>query len=179
MFRAVLYSLSVSSRRGEPMSWKITHSASSAKHCTGNLLLCQVPEKFLLFQLTNQTAARRVPGKGREERRACCWWLRGATTQKPTGEQREPGHGHYCSPACEEKKYRVSSRNQKPEMPCFWRTSDLAVLLIWGVFVAGESEFPLGEGLGVRDLLRVAFEPCSFCQAVQVNCCCRDGGGVL
>ncbi|XP_051047491.1 cell surface glycoprotein CD200 receptor 1 [Phodopus roborovskii] len=53
------------------------------------------------------------------------------------GRAERAGHGHCCT--CEEKKNRVSSRNQKPEMRCFWRTSDLVVLLIWGVLVAESS----------------------------------------
>lgn len=117
------------------MSWKLSRSicflCKPSGHCTGNLLLCQVPEKFLLFQVTDQTK------EGAERKGVLAAdGLRGATTQKPAGERREPGHGHCCSPTCEEKTYRVSGRRQKPEMSCFWRTSDLAVLLIWGVFVA-------------------------------------------
>lgn len=132
------------------MSWRLSRSicflCKASGHCTGNLLLCQVPEKFLLFQVTDQTK------EGAERKGVLAAdGLRGATTQKPAGERREPGHGHCCSPTCEEKTYRVSDRRQKPEMSCFWRTSDLAVLLIWGVFVAGESEFSSGEWLGMRE----------------------------
>lgn len=143
MFRALLYSLSVSSRRGEPMSWKITHSASSAKHCTGNLLLCQVPEKFLLFQLTNQTATRWVQGKGREERRARCWLM-----VKKCYHTEANGRAEGAWPWSLLLSYlwggKVPSEQQKPEtrnallLENFWPSStlDMGGLCGWWVWIS-------------------------------------------
>ncbi|EGW03430.1 Cell surface glycoprotein CD200 receptor 1 [Cricetulus griseus] len=44
-------------------------------------------------------------------------------------------------------------------MPCFWRTSDLAVLLTWGIFVVGEKRAAVCEAIAGKPAAQISWTP--------------------
>lgn len=185
MFRALLYSLSVSSRRRERANGlKVTHSVSFLCLCFTVLhrksIAVSSPRE--VSSLPSQTKAREWKELAGRTGLLPADGLRGALPRRSQPERRGIRVMVTAAPLpLRRKSTEWAAENQKTEMFCFWRTSALAVLLIWGVFVAGESEIFWGVWVG---RMTKGGETCSaqhlslvpFRWVTQANFCCRDKG---